>query len=49
VELLDTADEGRARHAAAHLAVIIARDRPEGNDGSKEPAPRDGEPASRNL
>jgi hypothetical protein len=30
LELLDAADEGRARHAAAHLAEIIPRDRPEG-------------------
>ena len=32
MKLLDTADKGRAHHAAAHLAGIIPRDRPEGND-----------------
>ena len=46
LELLDAADEGRARHAAAHLAGIIPRDRPERNGGRKEPATKDGEPAS---
>jgi hypothetical protein len=29
LELLDAADKGRARHAAAHLAGIIPRDRPD--------------------
>ena len=33
LQLLDAADEGGARHAAAHLAGIIPRDRPEGNGG----------------
>ena len=46
LQLLDAANQGGARHAVAHLAGIIARDRPEGNGGRKEPAPRDGEPAS---
>jgi hypothetical protein len=32
-ELLDTADQGGARRTTAHLAGIIARDRPEGNVG----------------
>ena len=32
LQFLDAADEGRARYAAAHLAGIIPRDRPEGND-----------------
>jgi hypothetical protein len=31
LEFLDTANEGRARHAAAHLAAIIDRDPPERN------------------
>jgi hypothetical protein len=43
LELLDTANQGRALHAAAHLAAIIPRDRPERNGGRKEPAPKDGE------
>jgi hypothetical protein len=43
LQLLDAADEGRARHAAAHLAGIIPRDRPEGNGARKESAARDGE------
>src|SRR5829696_4738937 len=46
LELLDAADEGGARHAAAHLAGIIARDRPEGNGGRKEPPANDGEPVA---
>ena len=33
LEFRDTADEGGARHAAAHLAGIIPRDRPEENGG----------------
>ena len=33
-QLLDAAYEGRAAHAAFHLAGIIAPDRPEGNAGS---------------
>jgi hypothetical protein len=45
-KLLDAADEGRARHAAAHLAGIIPRDRPERNGARKEPATKDGEPVS---
>ena len=52
LQLLDPADEGRAAHAAAHLAGIIARDRPEGNGGRTSSATRcrmgsptkDGEP-----
>ena len=31
LELLNTANEGRARYAAAHLAAIIDRDPPERN------------------
>jgi hypothetical protein len=46
LELLDTANEGWARHAAAHLAGIIPRDRPEGNGGRKGSATKDGEQAS---
>jgi hypothetical protein len=48
-ELLDAPDEGRARHAAAHLAGIIPRDRPQGNGGRKEAATKDGEPGSVNV
>jgi hypothetical protein len=40
LELREAADEGGARHAAAHLAGIIARDRPEGNGGRTRPATR---------
>ena len=43
LQLLDTADQGRALHAVAHLAGIIPRDRPERNGGRKEPATKDGE------
>jgi len=38
LQLVDPADEGRARHAAAHLAGIIPRDRLKGNSARKEPA-----------
>ena len=47
LQLLDAADEDRARHAAAHLAGIIPRDRPEGNGGRMESATKDGEPPRR--
>jgi polyisoprenoid-binding protein YceI len=43
---LDTADQGRAHYAAAHLAGIITCDRPQGKRGRKEPATKDGESAS---
>jgi hypothetical protein len=49
LQLLDPADEGRARHAATHLAGIIPRDRPQGNGGRKEAATKDGAPASANV
>ena len=42
LELLDAADEGRARHAAAHLAEIIPCVRPKRNGGRKEAATKDG-------
>jgi len=46
LELLDTADESQARHAAAHLAGIILCDRSEGSAGRRGRRPKDGEPAS---
>jgi hypothetical protein len=49
LELLDPADEGGARHTAAHLAGIIPRQRREGNGGAKGWATRDGEHAGADL
>jgi hypothetical protein len=40
LEYLDPADKGRARCAAAHLAGIIARDRPEGKACNTGSAPK---------
>jgi hypothetical protein len=43
LQLLDAANQGRARHTAAHLAGIIPRDRPEGNGSRTGPATKDRE------
>ena len=45
-ELLDAADEGRARHAAAHLAGIIPRDRPQGTAAVRRQRPKMGSRAA---
>jgi hypothetical protein len=42
IQLLDAADECRARHAAAHLAGIIAPALPQGNGASRRATPKIG-------
>jgi hypothetical protein len=49
LQLLDPANQGRARHAAAHLAAIIPRDPPERNGARKEPATKHWEQASAHV
>jgi hypothetical protein len=49
LQLLCAADEGGARDAAAHLAGIIARDRPEGNGRRTRSATKDREQTSADV